>query len=118
VSTVFAGGTRHGDRILSPATVALMTTDRLTPSQRHAAAVFLGAHGGWGLGLEVPAAGSSNETLPCGIGWDGGTGTTWRTNPRSGVTGILFTQVAATSPTPTPVVEDFWAGVNAAASTP
>jgi hypothetical protein len=95
-----------------------MTTDRLTPSQRHAAAVFLGEHGGWGLGLEVPAAGSSNETLPCGIGWDGGTGTTWRTNPRSGVTGILFTQLAATSPAPSPVVVDFWAGANAAAATP
>ena len=34
--------------------------------------------------------------------------------PRSGVTGILFTQRAATSPVPPPVVEDFWAAVNAA----
>ena len=40
-----------------PETVALMTTDRLTPEQREASALFLDEHGGWGLGLEVPAAG-------------------------------------------------------------
>jgi hypothetical protein len=32
----------------------------------------------------------------------------------SGVTGILFTQRQAVSPTPPPVVEDFWIAVNAA----
>ncbi len=70
------------------------------------------------LGLEVPATGSADQPLPCGIGWDGGTGTTWRSSPHSGVTGILFTQRAVTSPVPPPVVEDFWAGVNAATATP
>jgi CubicO group peptidase (beta-lactamase class C family) len=94
-----------------------MTADRLTPSQRDASRLFLGEHGGWGLGLAVPATGSSDQPLPCGIGWDGGSGTTWRSNPRSGVTGILFTQRQATSPVPPPVVEDFWAGVNAATAT-
>ena len=118
VSMVLAGGTGRGERILSPATVTLMTTDRLTSSQRDASAVFLGEHGGWGLGLEVPATGSSDQPLPCGIGWDGGIGTTWRSNPRSGVTGILLTQRQATSPAPPPVVEDFWAGINAATATP
>ncbi|HMJ00445.1 MAG TPA: serine hydrolase domain-containing protein [Gaiellaceae bacterium] len=117
VSMLLAGGTGHGERILSPATLALMTADRLTPSQRDASALFLGDHGGWGLGLVVPAAGSSDQPLPYGIGWDGGTGTTWRSNPRSGVTGILFTQRASTSPTPSQLVEDFWAGVNAATTT-
>ena len=39
---VLAGGTGRGERILSPATVALMTTDRLTSSQRDASALFLG----------------------------------------------------------------------------
>lgn len=68
-----------------------------------------------GPGMAVPAAGSPDQPHPFGIGWDGGTGTTWRSNPRSGVTGILFTQCQATSPAPPPVVEDFWAGVNAAA---
>jgi CubicO group peptidase (beta-lactamase class C family) len=115
-SMLLAGGTGNGERILSPETVALMTTDRLTPSQREASALFLGDHGGWGLGLLVPAANAADQPLPYGIGWDGGTGTTWRSHPGSGVTGILFTQRAATSPVPAPLIQDFWAGVNAAAA--
>jgi CubicO group peptidase (beta-lactamase class C family) len=114
VSMLLAGGAGRGERILSPATVSLMTADRLTPSQRDASAMFLGEHGGWGLGMEVPAAGSPDAPLPCGIGWDGGTGTVWRSSLRSGVTGILFTQRATTSPVPSQLVADFWSGVNAA----
>jgi CubicO group peptidase (beta-lactamase class C family) len=114
VSMLLSGGTRHGERILSPDSVALMTTDRLTSSQRDASALFLGEHGGWGLGMGVPATGSSGQPLPCGVGWEGGTGTAWRTNPRNGVTGIQLTQRALNSPVPPPMVEAFWAGVNAA----
>jgi hypothetical protein len=33
------------------------------------------------------------------------------------VTGILFTQRQAVSPEPPPVIQDFWAGINAAATT-
>jgi CubicO group peptidase (beta-lactamase class C family) len=113
-SMVISGGTRNGVRVLSLATVALMTTDRLTPAQREASALFLGEHGGWGLGMTVPADGSPEQPFPQGIGWDGGSGTTWRSNQRSGVTGILLMQRMATSPTPPPVIQDFWAGVNAA----
>jgi len=114
VSMLLRGGAGPEERILSPATVALMTTDRLTPSQRDASAIFLGEHGGGGFGMEVPAAGAADEPLPSGIGWDGGTGTAWRSSLRSGITGILFTQRAATSPVPSRLIEDFWAGVNAA----
>jgi CubicO group peptidase (beta-lactamase class C family) len=113
VSMLLAGGTLRGRRVLSPETVALMTADRLTPAQREASRLFLGDHGGWGLGMAVPAAGST-APLPSGIGWEGGTGTSWRSHPGSGVTGILFTQRHVTSPVPPPVVEDFWAAVNAA----
>jgi CubicO group peptidase (beta-lactamase class C family) len=113
VSMLLAGGSRRGERVLSPESVALMTADRLSTAQRAAAGIFLGEHLGWGLGLAVPAKGSI-APLPCGFGWDGGTGTTWRSNPSSGVTGILFTQRAATSPAPPPVIDDFWAAVNAA----
>jgi CubicO group peptidase (beta-lactamase class C family) len=117
VSMLLAGGSGQGQRILSPETVALMTTDRLTEAQRQDSALFLGEHGGWGLGLRVPAAGSPDQALPNGIGWDGGTGTTWRSSLASGVTGILFTQRGAVSPVPTAMVEEFWAGVNAATAT-
>ena len=77
VSMLLAGGRLRGTRVLSPESVALMTTDRLTPAQREAAGIFLGDDLGWGLGMAAPATGST-APLPCGFGWDGGTGTTWR----------------------------------------
>ena len=43
-------------------------------------------------------------------------GTVWRSSLRSGITGILFTQRAATSSEPSRLIVDFWAGVNAAAA--
>jgi CubicO group peptidase (beta-lactamase class C family) len=115
VSMMLAGGTGRGARILSAGTVARMTTDRLMPARRRASELFLGEHGGWGLG---PADGSSDLPLPCGIGWDGGSGTTWRSSLHSGVTGILITQGQATSPVPPPLIEDFWGGINAASAAP
>ena len=114
VSMVLAGGCGHGQRILSTESVAVMTSDHLTPAQREGTALFLGPHGSWGFGLAVPTAGSSDEPFPCGIGWDGGTGTTWRSDARRHVTAILFTQRQANSPSPPPVIENFWSGVNAA----
>jgi CubicO group peptidase (beta-lactamase class C family) len=114
VSMLLAGGTRDGQRILSPESVTLMTSDRLTPAQREGNELFLGPHGSWGLGLSVPASGSSDEPFPCGTGWDGGTGTTWRSDIRRGVTAMLFTQRHAISPVPPPLMENFWGGVTAA----
>jgi len=38
------------------------------------------------------------EPFPCGTGWDGGTGTTWRSDTRRHITAILFTQRQAVSP--------------------
>jgi CubicO group peptidase (beta-lactamase class C family) len=113
VSMLLSGGRGRGARVLAPESVALMTTDRLSNAQRAASELFLGEHQGWGLGMAVPASGST-APLPSGFGWDGGTGTTWRSNPHRGVTAFLFTQRAVTSPLPTQVVEDFWAAVNAA----
>ena len=90
VSMLLAGGTAGDDRIISPAGITLMTMDRLTPAQRAASTMFLGPHGGWGLGLAVPATGAGDQPFPCGVGWDGGTGTTWRSNLQRGVTAILL----------------------------
>ena len=92
-----------------------MTTDRLTPEQRASAGMFLGEHDGWGLGMLVPAADaptSSNNvsSIPHGFGWDGGTGTAWRSDRTRGLTGVLFTQRAMTSPEPPAVFDDFWTG--------
>jgi CubicO group peptidase (beta-lactamase class C family) len=42
------------------------------------------------------------------FGWDGGLGTSWRSDPSEGLVGILMTQRAWTSPTPPDVCLDFW----------
>ena len=95
---------RGGRRVLTPESVARMTTDHLTASQRVGTELFLEPNEGWGFGLAVPASGVTDTRLPCGIGWDGGIGTTWRSNPVSGVTGIALDaargHVARTAPAP------------------
>ncbi len=113
VSMLLAGGSSRGRRILSARSVELMTTDRLSPAQRTDCRLFLGDHGSWGFGMEVPARGSTDLPLPSGFGWDGGSGTAWRSNAERGVTGILLTQRQLNSPQPPRVFDDFWSGVNA-----
>ncbi|MGD0313198.1 MAG: serine hydrolase domain-containing protein [Acidimicrobiales bacterium] len=111
VQMLLAGGAYEGGRVLSEESVRLMTTDHLTPEQRQASSLFLGPGGGWGLGLRVPARGASVDGIPGGFGWDGGTGTTWRSDLDRRLTGILFTQRALTSPEPPPLAMDFWNAV-------
>ncbi|MCU1396884.1 MAG: beta-lactamase [Ilumatobacteraceae bacterium] len=103
------GGEHDGHRLLSKVSFEQMLVDHTTADQRAASTLFLGEHGGWGLGLTVPAAGDPVHGDPPGFGWDGGTGTTWRTDPDTGRTGIMFTQRAMTSPEPPVLFDDFWA---------
>jgi CubicO group peptidase (beta-lactamase class C family) len=102
---------KHGTaRILSRPSVELMTTDQLTPEQKAASGLFGGyfdGHG-WGFGLSMvtrrdDVAGSVGQ-----FGWDGGLGTSWRSDPREDMVGILMTQRAWTSPSPPDVCRDFW----------
>ena len=92
-----------------------MTTDRLTSSQRAASELFLGEHGGWGLGLGVPGRRRLGPTAARAA-----SGGTAAPAPRGaptrerGVTGILFTQRAADLARPPPLIDEFWAGVDAA----
>ncbi|MCU1456460.1 MAG: serine hydrolase [Actinomycetia bacterium] len=102
-----------GDGLLSPESVHLMRIDRMTAADRAANAVFVGDHSGWGLMMAVPAADGSTG-IPGGYGWEGGTGTSWRTDPAVGLTGIVLTQRAMSSPEPPPVVTDFWTTAYAA----
>ncbi|MEQ3550145.1 serine hydrolase domain-containing protein [Pseudonocardia nematodicida] len=78
-----------GGPVLSAGTVAELTTDHLTAAQRTDARMFLDG-AGWGLGLCVGPDGR--------YGWDGGLGTGWRSDPRTGVTSLLLTQVMWTGP--------------------
>ena len=106
-----------GAGLLSAESVALMLRDRTTARDRAENPWFFGQHLGWGLTMSVPAAGAgpgAADGLPRGYGWEGGSGTSWRTDPATGLTGILLTQRTVTSPEPTEVARDFWAAASAA----
>lgn len=120
---IASGGEHEGRTILCPDTVRAMSTDHLDAAQRDQARLFVDHDGGWGYGMRVPAAGAlgSNaagpiaaSSVPGGVGWDGGTGTSWRWRPDVGLTGVLLTQLAMTSPVPPSLMLDFWTAALAA----
>jgi CubicO group peptidase (beta-lactamase class C family) len=103
-------GRYDSGRILSRATVELMTTDQLLPEQKAASPFYPGfwdSHG-WGFGLSVITA--RHGYLPVGsYGWDGGLGTTARNDPKEGLTCILLTQRMMRTPVPEGIYTDIWA---------
>jgi CubicO group peptidase (beta-lactamase class C family) len=106
-------GGKHGrERILSRLSIEVMTTDQLTPEQKAVSGLgdgFFDSHG-WGFGMAVVTRRDGVGTVPGQYGWDGGLGTSWRTDPNEELVGILLTQRAWESPTPPPVTRDFWTG--------
>jgi CubicO group peptidase (beta-lactamase class C family) len=108
VSMLMAGGMYAGRRVLSAELVTAMTRDHLTAEQRASAGFFLAPYGGWGYGMAAPGPVSDEPPKPSGYGWNGGTGTTWHTDPARGLTAILLTQRSMTSPQPPAVFIDFW----------
>jgi CubicO group peptidase (beta-lactamase class C family) len=101
---------RHGrERILSRASVETMTTDQLTPKQKTVSgltAEYFDSHG-WGFGVAMVTR-RTDVAGPVGsFGWDGGLGTSWRSDPSEDMVTILLTQRAWTSPTPPSVALDF-----------
>lgn len=100
---------RYGrGRILSRASVELMTSDHLTPEQRVGNELFLGTHASWGFGMAVDIRREDIFHNPGRFGWTGGYGTTAYTDPAEGMVGILFTQRTVDSPEPPKVFTDFW----------
>jgi len=119
---------------LPPDAAAAMLRDRTTPRDKAESPWFFGGQdaarpSGWGLMMAVPArAGSAGagpagtapaasqvaDGRPGGYGWDGGSGTAWRTDPATGLTGILLTQRMLTSPAAPPATRDFWKAAYAA----
>jgi CubicO group peptidase (beta-lactamase class C family) len=86
------GGVHGGTRLLSQASVELMTTNRLTPEQVGTAGAILGG-AGWGLGMAVTVE-ADEMSGPGRYGWSGGFGTTWFNDPAEGLIGIAMTQVS------------------------
>ncbi|MGO9857009.1 MAG: serine hydrolase domain-containing protein [Acidimicrobiales bacterium] len=108
VSMLLAGGRHEGQPLLSPGAVAAMTRDHLTAPQRASAKLFLGDGGGWGYGMAAPGPVTGEPPRPWGFGWNGGTGTVWTTDPARGLTGIMLSTRAMTSPEPPRHFVDFW----------
>jgi CubicO group peptidase (beta-lactamase class C family) len=100
---------KHGrERILSRPSVEAMTTDQLTPEQKSSdLGGFFNSHG-WGFGVGMVTR-REDPSEPVGkFGWDGGLGTSWRSDPQEDIITILMTQRAWTSPNPPDVCRDFW----------
>lgn len=109
VSMLVARGRHEGTQLLSPQSVDAMTADHLTAAQRASGSLFLGDQGGgWGYGMAAPGPLAAEPPVPWGYGWNGGTGTVWTTDPLRGLTGILLTTRAMTSPEPPPLFTTFW----------
>ncbi len=108
------GGRLGGTRVLSEHAVAEMTRDQLAPHQKQDGSLAPGffATRGWGFGVAVTTARDSYATPPGTYGWDGGLGTSWRTDPGSGTIAILLTQGSA-YPDLWPVYREFWTEVHA-----
>ena len=100
-----------GTPILDPASVRLLSGDRLDDRQRESAQSFLGSGRSWGLMVEVELERNDSELGPGSFGWMGGTGTTAYVDPARELGGVLFTQRAMESNRPTEVFRAFWRAV-------
>lgn len=99
---------RYGsERILSRLSVETMTTDQLTPAQKALSSLlpgFFDTHG-WGFGVSVMTRRDDIASVPGRYGWDGSLGTSWSSDPREDLIGIVLTQRVL----PLAVYNDFWA---------
>jgi CubicO group peptidase (beta-lactamase class C family) len=102
-----------GAPVLTPESLAAMTSSQLDAAQQASAAGFLGPDESWGLGTAVDVGGASPWMAPGRWGWTGGTGTTAYVDPQRGTVSVLLTQRAMASPDDSP--EAFWQAVADAA---
>jgi CubicO group peptidase (beta-lactamase class C family) len=102
------GGRLGNERILSRPAVELMTTDQLTPEQKLGSELFFNDNRGWGFGLSVFTRRDQLCNVPGRYGWEGGYGTSWYSDPKENLTGILLTQRMMESPQMPLVMADFW----------
>jgi CubicO group peptidase (beta-lactamase class C family) len=101
-------GVWRRERLLSQASVQLMTRDQLTPEQKNGAEIFFGSHSSWGFGMGVNIQPDKPWMVPGRFGWDGAFGTSAYSDPKNDFIGILMTQRLMDSPEPPAVLDDFW----------
>ncbi|MFD8480578.1 serine hydrolase domain-containing protein [Kitasatospora sp. NPDC059673] len=101
------GRAEDGRHVLSERAVWQMTTNYLTEQQRADSELFLEGQG-WGFGGSVDVTRRDPWNVPGRYGWVGGTGTAAHLVPTTGLVTILLTQQEMTSPTPPPLMREFW----------
>jgi CubicO group peptidase (beta-lactamase class C family) len=89
-----------------------MTTDQLTPEQKAVSGFVPGYFDsrGWGFGVSMVTRRDDVASSPGRFGWDGGTGTSWYTDPAEDLVAVLLTQRSA-FPLESGVYLDFWTSV-------
>jgi CubicO group peptidase (beta-lactamase class C family) len=102
------GGRLGNERILSRPSVELMTSDQLSAEQKVGSELFFADNRSWGFGLSVLTRRDHLYNMPGRFGWEGGYGTSWYSDPKEGLTGILLTQRMMDSPQAPAVMSDFW----------
>lgn len=107
---LMGGSSYRGARILSAASVSLITSDQLTVAQKAASGLAPGDFDdmGWGFGMSVVTRRTSLYHSAGTYGWSGGLGTTWYNDPTHDLVMILMTQRAWTSHLPPAICRDFW----------
>jgi CubicO group peptidase (beta-lactamase class C family) len=97
-----------GSRLLSPASVAAMTTDQIGVD-RGAAGPSADGSQGWGFGVGVQVRRTGLGPGVGGYGWAGGLGSSWGNDPSAGLVGVVLTTDMFVSAFPPPaVIQDFW----------
>jgi len=102
-------GTYRGVRVLSRASVSLMTSDQLPAEVKAVSGLMPGDFDdmGWGFGMSVVTRRTQLYDSVGTYGWNGGLGTTWINDPAEDLTLILMTQRAWTSHLPPAICRDF-----------
>jgi CubicO group peptidase (beta-lactamase class C family) len=100
-SALLAGGNHQGERVLSPPSVTLMTSDQLTPAQKAVSGFTPGYFDdfGWGFGMSVRTRRTHLGPSVGSYGWNGGYGIIWYNDPAEDMTTILMDQGGAGRPT-------------------
>ncbi|MEO3746299.1 serine hydrolase domain-containing protein [Plantactinospora sp. B5E13] len=112
-SALLAGGSHHGERVLSRPSVTLMTSDQLNPEQKAVSGFWPGYFDnmGWGFGMSVRTRRTQLGPSVGSYGWSGFYGSAWYNDPAEDLTTIAIMQRAHAGDQTMPMWTDFWTAV-------
>jgi CubicO group peptidase (beta-lactamase class C family) len=112
-TALLAGGTLHGERVLSRPAVTLMTSDQLTPTQKAVSGFWPGYFDamGWGFGVSVRTRRTHLGPSVGSYGWAGFYGSAWYNDPAEDMTAIFIMQRAHAGDQRLPMWQDLWTAV-------